>query len=241
MKATLAMIACLAMAGFLTAATVEGNNTAVVIQKDKVESKTGWQLLCVPVTPLKINGAASTETKISIDSILPPESYPVDAQVYVGGVAFATLRSSDGVKAWVYSGPAKSSSDLTLAPGQEFWLKKSSGNENQMPDATIFCGQEKTATARERPANGAMVLMKNDSDQPLKISEVMGTNAKNLDEILRIKAGSLDYYSFTYFTPGTDQPNKSLGWYDAPNNYTLANNVEIAPGEAFYYYASSGK
>lgn len=238
MKATLAMIACLAMAGFLTAeATVVGNNTAVVIQKAKVESKNGWQLLCVPVTALQIDGAAS-ETAISIDDILPPESYPAEAQVYVNGSAFATLTTDGTVKSWVASS-TRSAGDLTLTPGQVFWLKKPSGDENQMPTATTFCGQEKRAATRERPSNGQMVLMRNDSDQPLKISDVMGTSAKDLDEILRIKADSLDYYSFTYFTPGDTEPDKSKGWYDAPAGYTAANDVTIAPGEAFYYFASS--
>ena len=239
MKATLAMIACLAMAGFLTAAaTVTGNNTAVVIQKAKVESKNGWQLLCVPVTALQINGATS-ETAISIDDILPPESYPVDAQVYIDGSAFATLTSVGTTKSWVTSATTRSADDLKLPPGQVFWLKKPAGEDNQMPTATTFCGQEKRAATRERPRNGQMVLMRNDSDQPLKISEVMGANAKDLDEILRIKQDSLDYYSFTYFTPADTEPDKSKGWYDAPAGYTAANDVTIAPGEAFYYFASS--
>lgn len=238
MKATLAMIACLAMAGFLTAeATVEGNNTAVVIQKAKVESKNGWQLLCVPVTALQINGATS-ETAISIDDILPPESYPEDAQVYIDGSAFATLTVNGTTQSWVASS-TRSAGDLTLTPGQVFWLKKPAGEDNPMPTATTFCGQEKGAATRERPSNGQMVLMRNDSDQPLKISDVMGTNAKDLDEILRIKAGSLDYYSFIYFTPADTEPDKSKGWYDAPASYTPANDEVIAPGEAFYYFASS--
>lgn len=46
MKATIASIACLLMAGFVAAAaSVEGNNIAVVIQKDVVMSKTGWQFI----------------------------------------------------------------------------------------------------------------------------------------------------------------------------------------------------
>lgn len=65
-----AAFACLL--GFGTAwAAVEGNNTAVVIRKAPVVSKTGYQFLCVPVRGFDITGQGQVEG-LPLNDVIPP-------------------------------------------------------------------------------------------------------------------------------------------------------------------------
>ena len=82
MKTTLAMIACLGVAGMVSAAaSVDGNNTAVVIQKDVVKSLNGYQFLCVPVNGLSIAGG--TNGTLDIATFLPVTAYATDTTILV--------------------------------------------------------------------------------------------------------------------------------------------------------------
>lgn len=227
MKATFATIACLALAGFLSAeATVTGNNTAVVIQKDKVESSTGWQLLCVPVNGLALSGA--TNAALDIDTILPPEVYDAGTKVYIdSSVAFTRAEATEE---WL-KGEGVTSKEV--APGTIFWIQKpgtdpSAALTAEASTSIVFCGQDRTADTRTRPEVGTLALMKNDSSSPLAIKDVV-SNAQKGDEIMRVAGGKRNYKVYQRF---------SSEWKD-PTDGSSAQTVTIAPGESFYYAASS--
>ena len=226
MKATFAMIACLVMAGILSAAEVGGNNTAVVIQKAKAQSKTGWQLLCVPVNELQISGA-NTANGIEIATILPPSSFPDGTAVYINNTLAYTLTKPTGSEdlAWV---PGVSRSGVTtLTPGQEFWLKKPNG-EDTMPAATTFCGQQRGQTPISRPNPGTAELRKNDSATAIKISDITPEGVKLNDQILCVENDKNDYKRYIRVTSVWTLDGKMVKDTDV-----------IAPGESFYYYAAN--
>ncbi|MGN1325704.1 MAG: hypothetical protein ACI4YA_05125 [Candidatus Spyradenecus sp.] len=247
MKATLAMIACLAMAGFLTAAaTVEGNNTAVVIQKDKVESKTGWQLLCVPVEGLAINGSSSGA--VAISTILPPDSYDVGTSVWINSDQAFTLEEKDGNRAWTRGG-SQTTDDLT--PGQIFWIKKPAADvgtgdpssasgltqssaavltaeAEATSDPITFCGQNHARSTITRPSGGSTALCANDSSEALKISAIAPEGVKKGDQIFRIQNGKSNYQIYRRLTSGWKLGNDDVTDEDV-----------IAPGESFYYYSAN--
>ena len=253
MKATLAMIACLAMAGFLTAeATVEGNNTAVVIQKAKVQASTGWQFLCVPVDGLAISGTKGSG--IGISTFLPPDSYNAKTEVYVLNADgtkpnLYTFRLTDG--AWAKNEAEGSASDMvvtdtstgvsTLTPGAILWvldgnsvsevstLAEAGGTEATTTPIT-FCGQSRTRTAPDRPnVDKKMTAMKNDGTTPVALSEVIKGTPQTGDQILRVQDGFNDYLRYWY--------EGGNWWIDEEEGSTLANDVKIQPGESFYYYS----
>lgn len=233
MKATLATLACLLTVGFLSAAAVEGNNTAVVIRKNVVESDTGFQFLCVPVNGLDIaNGNGAT---VKLSTLIPASTLTAGTKIsFVGGTLgeqkkSATVSETAGVKSW--------SDDYDLPGGQIYWLSyqapvtgyaargggvttyaQTTGN-----DTVIFCGQDRARTP-VTPETGVVTAMANDSSVPLALTDVVA-NPTNLDTILVIQAGSSDYKQYNYYG-GT--------WY-GPNGVG-ANNDTIAPGEAFYYF-----
>ncbi|MGN0890356.1 MAG: hypothetical protein ACI4W7_01745 [Candidatus Spyradenecus sp.] len=239
MKATLAMIACLAMAGFLTAAaTVEGNNTAVVIQKDKIQASTGWQFLCVPVDGLAINGTEGTG--IDISTFLPPASYSASTEVYVLNAdgtksTTHTFMLTDG--AWA-AGTGTSDmveSTTVLKPGAVLWVldgdnvQIAAEGEEESASATpiTFCGQSRTRTAPTRPTEAKkMTAMKNDGATPITLSAVVSDTPQNGDQVLLIVDGRNDYQRYYYL---------SGHWWDG--NTTLSDDKAIQPGESFYYYS----
>lgn len=224
MKATFATIACLILAGILSAAEVGGNNTAVVIQKAKAQSKTGWQLLCVPVNELQISGA-TTENGIEIATILPPSSFPEGTSVYIDNTLAYTLTKPEGSTALSWVANTSRSSETKLRPGQEFWLKKPDGADT-MPAATTFCGQNRDQTTIVRPAGGTAQLRKNDSAKKIMISTIVPDGIQKGDQILCVENGKNEY---KMYQRGTSK------WYLDGKAVTEAD--VIAPGEAFYYYA----
>lgn len=224
MKATFSMIACLILAGILSAAEVGGNNIAVVIQKAKAQSKTGWQLLCVPVNELQISGA-NTNNGIEIATILPPSSFPVGTSVYIGNTKAYVLTEQGEDLAWVKQ---SSRPDTKLLPGQEFWLKKPDGNY-EMPAATTFCGQNRNQTEITRPTvAGSAELRKNDSATPILISSIAPEGMKKNDQILCVEDGKNDYKRYIRVTGAWTLDGK-----------VVTNTDVIAPGESFYYYAAN--
>lgn len=109
-----AAFACLL--GFGTAwAAVEGNNTAVVIRKAPVVSKTGYQFLCVPVRGFDITGRGQVEG-LPLNDVIPPTTEGfiagttkllvegnegnIEVDGYVGNGAY-TLANENGSLHWV--------------------------------------------------------------------------------------------------------------------------------------------
>lgn len=225
MKVTFSMIACLILAGILSAAEVGGNNTAVVIQKAKAQSKTGWQLLCVPVNELQISGA-TTNNGIEIATILPPSSFPEGTSVYIDNTLAYTLTKPEGSTALSWAANTSRSSETKLRPGQEFWLKKPDGADT-MPAATTFCGQNRDQTTIVRPTvAGSAELRKNDSATAIKISAIVPDGIRKGDQILCVENGKNEY---KMYQRGTSK------WY--LDGVAVTDTDVIAPGEAFYYYA----
>lgn len=234
MKATLAFVACLLTVGFLTAAEVAGNNTAVVIRKNVVESDTGFQFLCVPVDGLDI--ANGTQKTVMLSTLLPASTLTAGTKIsFVGGTlgeqkASATVNETAGVKSW--------STDYELSGGQIYWLSYQAPvvsnsvrgrstvttyAQTTGSDTVIFCGQDRARTI-VTPGTGVVTAMANDSSKAIKLKDVVATPG-DLDTILVIQAGSSDYKQYNYF---------GGKWY-GPNGAD-ADNDTIAPGEAFYYF-----
>lgn len=247
MKATLAMIACLAMAGFLAAAaSVEGNNTAVVIQKDKVQASTGWQFLCVPVDGLAISG--TTGSGIEISTFLPPDSYNANTEVYVlneNGTKPSTHTFKLTNNAWT-AGTSTGTSDMVesttvLKPGAILWVLDGgnvqaaqtlaeTGEATTASTPITFCGQSRTRTAPDRPnVAKKMTAMKNDGTTPVALSAVIKGTPQTGDQILRVQDGFNDYLRYWY--------EGGNWWIDEEEGSKLANDVTIQPGESFYYYS----
>ena len=236
MKATLATLACLLTVGFLSAAEVAGNNTAVVIRKNVVASDNGYQFLCVPVNGLDITGNKTGTVKLS--TLLPAATLEAGTTVTVDSTTYTV---TDG--AW--------SADPDLAGGTIFWVKAPTAASSQSgaqslaamlsgavttydtpvaqsePKTVIFCGQDRGERTKDAATAGIATAMKNDSSVAVTLATI-GTDvsAKNGDQILTIQAGSSEYNIYRY-----------LGsvWY-GPGFNNNCNTVEIAPGEAFYYY-----
>ena len=253
MKATLAMIACLAMAGFLTAAaSVEGNNTAVVIQKDKVQASTGYQFLCVPVDGLAISG--TTGSGIDISTFLPPETCTKKTEVTVLKLdgtkpTYFTFKvdvtsDSDPTLVWKRNTADGSATDGvnddgTLKPGAILWVLDGANTdivsplaetseEASTPASITFCGQSRERTTPARPNElKTMTAMKNDSADPVILANVV-SGAQSGDQILRLVDGRNDYQRYKY---------AGGRWFDG--NSDLADGVLIQPGEAFYYYSKT--
>ncbi|MBR5591015.1 MAG: hypothetical protein IKW38_00595 [Kiritimatiellae bacterium] len=234
MKATLATLACLLTVGFLSAAEVTGNNTAVVIRKDVVESNTGFQFLCVPVDGLDI--ANGTQKTVKLSTLLPASTLTAGTKIsFVGGTlgeqkASATVSETEGVKSW--------STDYDLPGGQIYWLNYQAPVVSQNArrggsvttyaqttgnDTVIFCGQDRARTT-VTPVAGQVTAMANDSSKAVTLKE-LAANPGDLDTILVIQKDSSDYKQYNAF---------GKKWY-GPNGAD-ADAAEIAPGEAFYYF-----
>ena len=242
MKATLATLACLLTVGFLSAAEVTGNNTAVVIRKNVVKSDNGYQFLCVPVDGLKIDG---TKTNVELSTFLPPATLDEGTTVTIKTTTY-TVATIDGAKKWATkNGTDYEAAILNLEGGEIFWLRDplptqnanlfalfgatpvAEGDDEQEGDGEqetiVFCGQDRSRTIPT--LTSGVVAMCNDSSVAIKLKDVIA-QPKNLDQILTIKDGSSEYNIYRY-----------LGgiWYGAGANNDC-NDVKIAPGEAFYYY-----
>lgn len=236
MKATLATLACLLTVGFLSAAEVTGNNTAVVIRKNVVQSTTGYQFLCVPVNGLDIAGGSGN--RIALGTMIPATTVPAGTTLtlvgttsgYENAKSVAVNEDPDTkVRTW--------SEDLSLVGGQIFWLKfesKSTAGSGRAvtrttesrtisPDPLVFCGQDRSRTIAT-PEQGLVKEMCNDSSVAVALKDVVATPT-NLDTIMTIQSGLNEYRMYDYY---------GGVWYgpDSEN----CNEVTIAPGEAFYYF-----
>lgn len=210
MKATLAFVACLLTAGFLTAAEVTGNNTAVVIRKNAVKSDTGYQFLCVPVNGLDIANGATTKIKLS--TFLPASSY-TDGTVVMDTAGNTIAEISEGE--W--------SVDELLDGGTIFWL--SVGPTNTKSNSPIvFCGQDRIREAPE--AEDGISPQKNDSSVALKLGQIV-KNPGAGDRVLVLKDGSSDYAQYKF---------DGVKWWGPGFKNDCTDVAVIAPGEAVYYY-----
>lgn len=241
MKTTLAMIACLGVAGMVSAAaSVDGNNTAVVIQKDVVKSSNGYQFLCVPVNGLSIAGG--TNGTLDIATFLPVTAYATGTTILVVKDGSAkpsyelteTTTTGDNVekktKAWTLV-----SGGNEIGPGSVFWIKDptsssglgrsltlSASATSDTATKTTFCGQQRDLTATQgdsmSTATGLMKVMCNDGSTSIGIEEVaerLGFTAGAGDEIFVIQAGKTDYKRYWL----NKTADTWFGWSTAKSDY----------------------
>ena len=259
MKATLATLACLLTVGFLSAASVEGNNTAVVIRKNVVKSDTGWQFLCVPVNALNIDG--SPDGTIELSTLLPPATLTNGTLVRIKdaqGDNWVTYEAQGGK--WVADGVEVK---VDLTGGEVFWVKDPTGSNPLIPlsallmattgengsggserttgnETIIFCGQDRTRVAPDRNDDsvveaGLMNELKNDSSVAITLNEAATCTGgiRPDDMILTIQKGSAEYKK--YFCRGGVWKEKVGTRYVEVDS----DKKVIAPGEAFYYYKAA--
>ena len=239
MKATLATLACLLTVGFLSAASVEGNNTAVVIRKEVVKSDTGFQFLCVPVDGLSIDGAPTGKIKLS--TLLPVATLPNGT--YAMDLAGYKSFARDG--AWT--------DDWDLDGGTPFWVKYGEGESTEEEEddelilsavrtATpiapiVFCGQDRVRQAPNWKdlIAGNTVVLKNDSSVAITLDDAakLATGeVRSKDQILTIQDGSSEYKIYTYNVT-------QKKWKTGKGVAQAVTGAIIAPGEAFYYYKAA--
>lgn len=240
MKATLATLACLLTVGFLSAASVDGNNTAVVIRKNVVESDTGFQFLCVPVDGLDI--ANGTPKTVKLSTLLPAATLTAGTKIIFVGGTLGENNTTATVNAVEGGDNVWSPGDIELSGGQIYWLSYQAPVVSQSArtrstvttyattsaDTVIFCGQDRGNPTKVTPGTGVVTPMANDSSTAValkNINVIVETTPGDLDTILVIKTGSSDYKQYNYFD-GT--------WY-GPNGVDASDDT-IAPGEAFYYF-----
>lgn len=248
MKATLAMLACLSMVGFLTAAEVTGNNTAVVIQKAATPSSTGFQFLCVPVSGLDIADTGVLKT-LTLAELLPPELYTSTARVTraVDGdnveytIATETVEGVT-VNKWVVASSAADANSVTLNPGEVFWLNTQSKGGSLLASTTnteavpvVFCGQALEGSTVSSSTAG-IAAYGNTYSEAKPISTLVPAAGEG-DIIFVIDEGRADYKQYHYsndkwLKPATDANGNLIG---GPMVAVTDADV-IAAGEAFYYY-----
>lgn len=137
MKKTLALMAGCALCVSAAMAAVQGNNTAVIVKKDVVETTTGYQFLCIPVRGFDITGQGATKG-LSLDELLPPstEGFVVTQNgtkgtyIIVQGNEAAggtladgeyVIKTQDGAAKWVL-GSTDAAAGGTVVNGACVWL-----------------------------------------------------------------------------------------------------------------------
>lgn len=136
MKKTLALMAGCALCVSAAMAAVQGNNTAVIVKKDVVETTTGYQFLCIPVRGFDITGKGAVKG-LSLDELLPPstEGFVVTQNgtkgtyIIVQGNEAAggtladgeyVIKTQDGAAKWVNG--SNDAAGGTVANGACVWL-----------------------------------------------------------------------------------------------------------------------
>lgn len=232
-KQFLALIGGVMVAGLAMAAEVVGNNEAVVIQKAKVATSTGYQFLCVPVAALDITGGNGGTLKLS--SVLPPDLYYVNGfptTVTLGSDNY-TISIIDDVKKWTTTANTEKAVDPELTHGTTFWLRIADdfGGDAAPDTPAVFCGQ---ALADSTVPGGNGIVARGNSNSEAKTLSELIPDATNGSMVYAIEKGETSYkvYTYTKFLDGTgawSYPNPEGGAaFDA-------STIKIAAGEAFYY------
>lgn len=250
-KQFLALIGGVMVAGLAMAAEVVGNNTAVVIQKTKVESSNGFQFLCVPVAPLDITGGNAGT--LTLAGVLPPELYDTDTRLTrsvddgnggkknayykIGEKTDSSTDPATTTKNWYTEAVSPSIADNeTLSPGEIFWLNSKSGLGDLLPTSTltesedtpiVFCGQTIKNAGVVTGTPGQIVACANDSSEAKALNELI-TGATKGSWVYVIQNGKPDYEQYQY--NGTTW--RTWDSEGVPMDFT----GKIAAGEAFYYY-----
>ncbi len=235
MKKMMSLIGSALLAGVAMAAEVNGNNAAVVIKKDAINSGTNYQFLCAPVAGFDITGTNKAK-KIPLEDIVSPASvklYNTDEKpvtVLIDDDSYTLSTSGD---AWIPGG-------CVLDPGQTFWLKN-------VPTTVTFCGQNSELGIAGTVVAGGLSTLGNASSNTINISDLVPKTDTNngvlpADITLRsnailfvLKEGQTNYGQ--YFYNGTKWRKEKTS--PVSGGVTRLTDVEddvdtIKPGEAFY-------
>lgn len=229
-----AVISALAL-GVLSAAEVSGSNSAIVVEKDVRESSTGWQLLCVPVNGFSVDNA--TTGTIDVNDFLPASYYNS------GSVVYTVDESGNSTEACTLGDSGWTGDVTEFSGGQTIWLKKkatstassvmalalaglsASTTSESSSDTIYFCGQARDLTPIDRPDAGTIALRKNDSAAGIALKSLVESPQAG-DTILTVQNGKKNYLYYTF---------NGTVWMRNSAPRTDSSDVEILPGEAFYY------
>ncbi len=259
-KCVMTLMGCALFAGLSVAASVSGNNTAVVIQKAPVQSPGSYfQFLCVPVKGFDITGAGAATVSgedlgmtISLKDLLPPSEYPAvpgtdinDNEVtnypyvqlvkYHGADADFVQYNCDGTD-WVINAAVTGYPEKNpeLNGGDIMWLQSHATTTKP----TIFCGELVSGTTDViAPASG-ITAQGNKASTAIKINDntIINGGAKSGDVIYVLQSESNEYKNYLKADDGWKK------WAEIEPGYWDWTNViddTIPAGEAFYYYRRS--
>jgi hypothetical protein len=248
-KSMLALFGCALVAGSVMAAEVTGNNTAVVIQKDAVVSDNLFQFLIVPVKGFDI--AAGTEARaVKFDELFPVSLYDEGTNVYAADGSFDGQIRHNGA-AWTVASNASTTSTTSataatilsegVPAGTILWMKSPAGTVPGKVAKTVFCGELLTTEFKVTIGNEALTPFGNATSEAktlgaLKVFVGETESApSNNDVIFVLQKESSEYARFLYNGgQWLKEPEGDDTWEMLP-----ANDVEIAAGEAAYYYRTT--
>ena len=242
MKKTLALMAGCALCVSAAMAAVQGNNTAVIVQKTPAVTTANYQFLCVPVRGFDITGQGTNDA-VALSAFLPASTLADGTTV--------TLPGPDGVSQTIYKvqsgawGKASGVSTVALTAeedpmvetGTTLWLLIPA-TENGTPSNICFVGEKTKSLGTDEklitPTAG-MVAYGNNTAEPIKVSQI--AEPQDGDQIQRITDGGATYQVYHYVADATTGEGAWLNWNNAAQT---VDDETIAPGEAFYYYRAAG-
>lgn len=260
-KSMLAFASCALVAGAVMAAAVEGNNTAVVIQKEPVVSTTLYQFLIVPVKPFDITNSANASTAIPLNELLPPAGYEAGTRVYSATDASKLYTvawynpttgefpmvaqdtdTSTFTLVWASSGPKLVGDDVTFSTGDILWLQTAS----KPTDPTVFCGElsaDKVIVDDEN--NTGMIPFGNATSEAVRydngLTFTSGKPVAKGDAIYVLEADTTEYTRYVYQTvhSSVGGDGTTLCWTKKNPNSSwmipLAESDVMPAGAAAYY------
>lgn len=195
--ASLAALALLSAGSFAYAAEVTGGNVAVVVQRASVPSASGYQLLCVPVKGLDITGSANPNVKLTLNQVLPPETYgvkPTDAAsidttkqchvtIFKGSGINAEIKAStsDGGNTWSYAWKSADGNydwgTETLDCGTVLWFYNPSDVKPQQSAASFFASAPVTLASAESETPASKVTFCGQQNEALSSIKTDGGTA----------------------------------------------------------------
>lgn len=246
-----AAFACLL--GFGTAwAAVEGNNTAVVVRKAPVVSKTGYQFIGLPVRGFDITGRGQSKT-LPLADVLPPASYPVGTtlQVVSNDVEGATELVADGVykisgegenAKWTQPGSDIDFGTYGVANGAVLWLQIASDTPvatNSFSLADILAGTANAAPVPAAAEDEPIVFAGEKAEKDFLVdAQVSGMEAftNSTSEAVALLSGSSATTGTTKLVEDPQDYDQLLRVVDNENAYIYYEYVASYDGNPGYWY-----
>lgn len=239
---------------------VEGNNTAVVIQKAPVVSKTGFQLIGLPVRGFDITGQGQSQT-LPLADVLPPASYPAGTtlQVVSNDVEGATAEeaqtllvangiykvTAEGETAkWSRDGVDTDFGTYGVANSSVLWLKTASdtlATTNSFSFADILAGKAPAAPAPSATEDAPIIFAGEKAEKDFLVgSDVSGmvafTNSTSESvALLPPKEGTTTTTGTTRLVNSPQAHDQILRVVDGENDYIYYEYVAAYKDKAAYW------